>query len=201
MTIIRFRQGKGTLFKKENKMIKLDFLKFKALSHGMSTDQARYYLNGIHVIAKDNTLIMEATNGHALMRITDAQGYMPDVNEIISADTVKMVLKLFFKTSRIYADFDRKILDVDGLEYPMVLIDGTFPDIDRVIPDNREDKIPNGFGFDLGYLEDFSKSLRAFGKTKAFAKLVFGDDKSCPLRIEAEHEGMDYLGALMPTKT
>ncbi|MCK5604790.1 hypothetical protein KAR91_23070, partial [Candidatus Pacearchaeota archaeon] len=169
--------------------------------YGMSTDGERDHM-GIHVSTKGNSLVMQSTDGHRLMRITETitQEGLPEINEIISAETVEMVLKLFTKRSAIEADFKEESLVVNGRKYPLILINGVFPNADSVIPNNTSETVPNGFGLDLEYASDFDKSLKALGKPRAQVIMLFGDKKSMPLKIEASHDDMEYLGVLMPVR-
>lgn len=109
----------------------------------ISTEETRYYLNGIYLHATKNgttsVLRAVATDGHRLARVempmpSGAKG-MPGiivprkaVNELRklleeSADTVRIALS----ETRIRFAFDRVVLTSK-------LIDGTFPDYERVIP-------------------------------------------------------------------
>lgn len=181
-------------------MIPIQYEVFKALQYSMSKEETRYYLNGIHVSAKDLTLQIQSTDGHRLMRVScECSSEHHGLSEIISSETVKMIIKLFGKRDKIVADFENENIIVNNVDYyPMKLIDGTFPDADRVVPTNDSQKIPNGFGFNLGYVADFAKALRALGCKKPYAKMYFGEAKSNPLAVKYNHEGLKFLGVLMP---
>jgi len=108
----------------------------------ISTEETRYYLNGIFLHASDTgqpTLRAVATDGHRLARVTvdrpEGAAGMPDV--IVPRKCVAEVRKLLDETegeveislsaSKIRFDFGSAILTSK-------LIDGTFPDYSRVIP-------------------------------------------------------------------
>ena len=108
----------------------------------ISTEETRYYLNGIFLHAVDGgtpTLRAVATDGHRLARVTidrpEGAAGMPDV--IVPRKCVAEVRKLLdesdgtvevsLSASKIRFDFGTAMLTSK-------LIDGTFPDYSRVIP-------------------------------------------------------------------
>lgn len=106
----------------------------------ISTEETRYYLNGIFLHASDDTLRAAATDGHRLARYTlalpdGAQG-MPDV--IVPRKCVGELHKLLSEAgdTRVQVDLSpNKIRFTLGRAVlTSKLIDGTFPDYSRVIP-------------------------------------------------------------------
>jgi DNA polymerase-3 subunit beta len=112
----------------------------------ISTEETRYYLNGIYLHApkgKDASLRAVATDGHRLARAetampTGASG-MPGV--IVPRKTVGELYKLVQDSSEqvAVALSDTKIrFALDSVVLTSKLIDGTFPDYERVIPANND---------------------------------------------------------------
>ncbi len=113
----------------------------------ISTEETRYYLNGIylHATERDDTLVLRAvaTDGHRLASVeaplpSGAAG-MPGV--IVPRKTVTELRKLIED----YADevdvalSESKIrFTFDGAVMTSKLIDGTFPDYQRVIPEGND---------------------------------------------------------------
>lgn len=113
----------------------------------ISTEETRYYLNGIYLHAAEGTdgpvLRAVATDGHRLARfemaLPDGAAEMPGV--IIPRKTVGELQKLIEESNasvevslsetRIRFAFDSTILTSK-------LIDGTFPDYERVIPSGND---------------------------------------------------------------
>jgi len=113
----------------------------------MSTEETRYYLNGIYLHAADNdgvaVLRAVATDGHRLARfempLPEGASGMPGI--IIPRKTIgelrKLVeeagdsIKVSLSESKIRFDFDHIVLTSK-------LIDGTFPDYQRVIPKGND---------------------------------------------------------------
>ena len=105
----------------------------------ISTEETRYYLNGIYLHTVDGKLRAVATDGHRLARVdmplpSGADG-MPGI--IVPRKTVTELLKLLEagEESVKIAVSDTKIrFDLGNVTLTSKLIDGTFPDYGRVIP-------------------------------------------------------------------
>ncbi|UIJ45288.1 DNA polymerase III subunit beta [Sphingomonas cannabina] len=109
----------------------------------ISTEETRYYLNGIFLHIADDSLKAAATDGHRLARVTvakpDGADGMPDV--IVPRKAVGELRKLLDEVdgsvgvslsgSKIRFDLGQAILTSK-------LIDGTFPDYSRVIPTGND---------------------------------------------------------------
>ncbi|MBY0331676.1 MAG: DNA polymerase III subunit beta [Acetobacteraceae bacterium] len=110
----------------------------------ISTEETRYYLNGIylHVADSDGARVLRAvaTDGHRLARmqvepVPEGASGMPGV--IVPRKTVNEVRKLAEETQDEIAVrlSDTKIrFDIGTVQLTSKLIDGTFPEYERVIP-------------------------------------------------------------------
>ncbi|HEY8963440.1 MAG TPA: DNA polymerase III subunit beta [Alphaproteobacteria bacterium] len=112
----------------------------------MSADETRYYLNGIYVHAADHSgvavLRAVATDGHRLARfqmpLPDGAQKMPGV--IIPRKTVTELGKLLEEAAdnvKISLSENKIRFSVDHIEMTSKLIDGTFPDYEKVIPNDN----------------------------------------------------------------
>lgn len=112
----------------------------------ISTEETRYYLNGIYMHAHDGALRTVATDGHRLALAemslpTGAEG-LPGI--IVPRKTVAEIRRLIdghdgdvslsVSDAKIRFNFDNAVLTSK-------LIDGTFPDYERVIPHNNEKEL------------------------------------------------------------
>lgn len=113
----------------------------------ISTEETRFYLNGIYLhAAKDGkkpTLRAVATDGHRLARLEldlpDGAAEMPGI--IVPRKTVTELRRLLDDAEGAVdvSLSDTKIQFVsDGVELTSKLIDGTFPDYQRVIPASND---------------------------------------------------------------
>ncbi len=109
----------------------------------VSTEETRYYLNGIYFHVTDGQLRAVATDGHRLARVEleapDGSRGMPGI--IVPRKTVNELRKLIDETDSTIgiALSDTKIrFSFDGAVLTSKLIDGTFPDYTRVIPTSND---------------------------------------------------------------
>ncbi|MGE4014347.1 MAG: DNA polymerase III subunit beta, partial [Alphaproteobacteria bacterium] len=113
----------------------------------ISTEETRYYLNGIycHAASADGVKVLRAvaTDGHRLARLQmplpEGAANMPGV--IVPRKAVGELRKLLDETAETVtiALSDTKIrFSFESVVLSSKLIDGTFPDYDRVIPQNND---------------------------------------------------------------
>jgi DNA polymerase-3 subunit beta len=124
-------------------------------SFAISTEETRYYLNGIYLHAADHDgvklLRAAATDGHRLARVEmalpEGASSMPGV--IVPRKAVMEVRKLIDEAAgsvRIALSETRVRFGFDDILLTSKLIDGTFPDYERVIPQNNDKimEVPRG---------------------------------------------------------
>ena len=113
----------------------------------ISTEETRYYLNGIYIHSADSdgvkVLRAVATDGHRLARVElplpDGAGTMPGV--IIPRKTIAELHKLLDETTgnvEIALSDTRIQFTVGPITLTSKLIDGTFPEYERVIPRDND---------------------------------------------------------------
>jgi len=113
----------------------------------ISTEETRYYLNGIFFHVSDDELKAAATDGHRLARFTiprpDGAEGMPDV--IVPRKCVAELRKLLEEALDTNVEVDLSASKVrftlggeNGVVLTSKLIDGTFPDYTRVIPTGND---------------------------------------------------------------
>ena len=101
----------------------------------MSTEETRYYLNGVYLHNHGDMVRAVATDGHRLARIdSDISCDIPGV--IVPRRAVDDLCKLFKGSDAVSVGIsDTKIrAQGDGMTLVTKVIDGTFPDYSRVIP-------------------------------------------------------------------
>jgi DNA polymerase-3 subunit beta len=113
----------------------------------ISTEETRYYLNGIFLHVSEDELKAAATDGHRLARYTvprpDGADGMPDV--IVPRKCVAELRKLLEEALDTNVLIDLSASKVrftlggeNGVVLTSKLIDGTFPDYTRVIPTGND---------------------------------------------------------------
>lgn len=105
------------------------------VSFAVSTEETRYYLNGVYLHTKGDNLAAVATDGHRLARHI-AEYEVPDFKGIIIP---RKLVGLVPKGDIAVSLSDTKIRLVSGdTTIASKLIDGTFPDYERVIPSGND---------------------------------------------------------------
>ena len=113
----------------------------------ISTEETRYYLNGIFLHVADDELKAAATDGHRLARFTlarpDGAEGMPDI--IVPRKCVGELRKLLEEALDTNVEIDLSASKIrftlggeNGVVLTSKLIDGTFPDYTRVIPTSND---------------------------------------------------------------
>jgi DNA polymerase-3 subunit beta len=112
------------------------------VQYSMAQQDIRYYLNGLLLVARGNELRVVATDGHRLAYAAEALPTTPAPIEVILPR--KTVLEL----SRQLADSDDQLeitltpnqacFNFNNIQLVSKLIDGKFPDYERVIPKHHE---------------------------------------------------------------
>lgn len=116
----------------------------------MSSEETRHYLNGLYLHAAEGenggVLRVVATDGHRLARadvdVPDGATEMPGV--IVPRKTVAQIRRLLDETGGtvdVSLSETRIRFRFGGLELVSKLIDGTFPDYNRVIPTDNDKKL------------------------------------------------------------
>ena len=114
-----------------------------AVAFAISTEETRYYLNGIFLHAAEGGMMLVATDGHRLAKrfISAAPGAMPGI--ILPKKTVGILSKLLSDKSvkdaevRVEASDQKVRFSLPGITITSKLIDGTFPDYQRVVPQSH----------------------------------------------------------------
>ena len=115
---------------------------FEKSKFAMSTEETRYYLNGVYFHVANGldgkVLRAVATDGHRLAK-TEL-----DLSNVINISGIILPRKFILQLDRILSDFEGKVkiictdtqvsLEADNFIIISKLIDGTFPDYEKVIP-------------------------------------------------------------------
>lgn len=114
---------------------------FSFVQYAMAQQDIRYYLNGLLLVTKENTLRVVTTDGHRLAYAVETLSEATESIEVILPR--KTVLEL----SRQLTDSEEPIeitltpnqahFSFNNIEFISKLIDGKFPDYERVIPKNH----------------------------------------------------------------
>ncbi|PCJ31841.1 MAG: DNA polymerase III subunit beta [Gammaproteobacteria bacterium] len=108
-------------------------------SFAMASQDVRYYLNGLLLEREENTLRAVATDGHRL-----ALGSLTTSNSIAEKTSVIIPRKAILELGRLLNDTDETVtlafskqqikVELPNLHFTSKLIDGQFPNYERVLP-------------------------------------------------------------------
>lgn len=137
----RMSRGEGELVKLSISQKRLKRL-LGQVQYAMAQQDIRYYLNGLLLVVAGSELRAVATDGHRLAYASDELGgELPAVEVILPRKTV-------LELSRLLADNDEDVeIQLGGnqaqfrfgaIELVSKLIDGKFPDYERVIPKGHD---------------------------------------------------------------
>jgi DNA polymerase III subunit beta len=118
------------------------------VSFAMAVHDIRYYLNGILFVAEGKQLSLVATDGHRLAFSSATLDVEVPRQEVI------LPRKTVLEMQRLLSDKDGSIemqfagnqakFSFDGMEFVTKLVEGKFPDYNRVIPQNHGNSIVLG---------------------------------------------------------
>jgi DNA polymerase-3 subunit beta len=118
------------------------------VSFAMAVHDIRYYLNGILFVAEGKQLSLVATDGHRLAFASSTLDVEVPKQEVI------LPRKTVIELQRLLSDAEGAIemqfasnqarFTFGGMEFVTKLVEGKFPDYNRVIPKNHSNKITLG---------------------------------------------------------
>lgn len=173
----------------------------------------RYYLNGVHIKQTTRDLTIETTDGHRFVRFNSDTVRINGVEEfniIIDRFAVTQLLQTiknngYHKTN--IADVTIKQInhahgDRSGfVEFDILkcdLIDGKFPDLDRVLWKNTPGNISE-YALNTQYLADLPKIVKPFN-THLGIKLTFLDEQSSVKFTFDTKTDFETIGVIMPIR-
>lgn len=117
----------------------------------ISTDSTRYYMNGACLYCRHSRAGVVATDGHRLRHVTlqmERSESFGDFRVILPRACVAFLLRNFTEADSVSLAGGRLrpqriVIEASGYTYTSRLIDGTFPDFERVIPTDQA----GAFGF------------------------------------------------------
>ena len=143
--LVQESPGFGPAFSVPQKTLK-DLL--GQVSFAMAVHDIRYYLNGILFVAEGKQLSLVATDGHRLAfasALLDIE--VPRQEVILPRKTVIEMQRLLSEVEGAiemqFANNQAKF-SFDGMEFVTKLVEGKFPDYNRVIPKNHKNRITLG---------------------------------------------------------
>lgn len=143
--LVQEAPGFGPIFSVPQKTLK-DLL--GQVAFAMAVHDIRYYLNGILFVAEGKQLSLVATDGHRLaFASVTLEIEVPRQEVILPRKTVLELQRLLSDAEgAIQMQFasNQAKFDFGGMEFVTKLVEGKFPDYNRVIPKNHKNSITLG---------------------------------------------------------
>lgn len=162
-------------------------------------NEVRYYLNGVHVFSRDGRLCFEITNGHYMARLIHENYHGEQIDIIISRSSLdRYKIEKDFSIEIVKKDNFTAIISCAGIDYTAELIEGAFPDIDKIIPSIEREELPATYNPD--YLSGITKAWRGmFGMKKDTVKIVqYG--QAAPGMVQYLEDDYSFSAAIMPLR-
>lgn len=106
----------------------------------MAVNDIRFYLNGVHVSVEKARIVFTATNGALLHRASVAidPHDSPALTGIVAGASVARIIEVAGRHERVEISLSRDRFGIEDAEVLLSkLVDGQYPDADRVIPTAR----------------------------------------------------------------
>ncbi len=170
----------------------------------VSDDETRYFMNGIFIEKKDDSLIMVATDGRRLAFVDrKIPIHMENLKGVILPPKILTIVKKLSsgEGSLSLAFTDKNVfIRMDGKSFSSNLIDGQFPDYRRVIPDSQKHRAV----VDRKRLEDALRRVSLLVEQKS-RKVIFAvkdgaitvSSKESELGVASEEVPCEYRGPEM----
>lgn len=190
-----------------------------------STESTRYYLNGVHARKRRGTpgVLLEATNGNILALECDQLGEVVGADEYVTGgpsyivarwtiEAIKKAVKVQAKTWRIKPEELRVLISAAGFQFthakangasavysvapqPSCFIDGSFPEVERVMP--QVDETHEGTK-DAYNAENLAALAMASGSDCSFFR-IYSAGIGNPALVRFSGAPM-WLGVIMPCR-
>ena len=185
--------------------VTLNIRALRAVLVAVSTEETRYYLNGINLEFTPDGVVMAATDGHRMIVLRQPYGEhaatAAHASVIVPRDLVaklKVKLKTLDETSLTISDDGRLTFEHAGEMFGGSRVDGTFPDYRRVMPQDLDGKPAQ---YNPLYLADFAKARKELGGDRTTSPVVRYNGESPAVVDFAYETGFDAFGVLMPLRT
>ncbi len=175
----------------------------------VSKDATRYYLAGVHFRNDDGGegVRICATNGHVLITGNGGQREgppLPDEGVIVPTNLLpkgpsRVVLDTFIEYD--HETRELKVTDPKGNTVLGTAIEGTYPDIDRIVPKGDDGiEAVSEIGMSAEVLEKINKALRMFGAGSRVVSRMRFRGASNAVEFLASADGQQVTGVALPCR-
>jgi DNA polymerase-3 subunit beta len=117
-------------------------------SFAMAYQDARHFLNGLHVCSHEGNLISVCTDGHRLAKYTSSISCDDDISIIIPRKCILEINRILGAyndnkdiIAELYVNNNSLVIKIDDYILVSKLIEGNYPNFNKVIPETTKSKI------------------------------------------------------------
>ena len=184
--------------------VTLSIRALRAVLVAVSSEETRYYLNGVNLEFTPDGVIMAATDGHRMIVLRQPYGEhaatAAHASVIVPRDLVaklKVKHKTLDETTLTIGDDGRLTFEHAGESFGGSRIDGVFPNYRQVMP-----KDLNGVAaqYNQAYLADFAKARKELGGDRTTSPVVRYNGENPAVVDFAYGTGFQAVGVIMPIR-
>lgn len=171
-----------------------DLLKgLKTVQYAASTEQTRYFLNGVYFELKDKKLNLVATDGRRLSKTDIAVNTQIEAGIIVPVKALNILAKVVKPDMELKVIIDEKqvFFFCDNISIVSNIIDGTFPNYHQVIPAFTDYSV-----IEINVSELMAKVERVIPLVEKLTNKMIFDFKDNELLIKAANENGDIMDTM-----
>ena len=166
------------IYENETKIASIPYEVARIASQFVSKDYSKQLLMGIHLKVNKKNITIESTDGHRLFTFSfpnNELGFKLEKNVVIPGSIFKSQIKNCTKiliTDNLITFMNEEIF-LSSIHYQQ--IEGTYPNIEQLIPDKFSNNFEKEFSFNCDYIGQFCNQVKKLSTNKA---ITFNGNKS-----------------------
>lgn len=183
--------------------LNIDVTMLKAVRFAASSEETRYYLQGVFLKTQGDHVVMVATDGH---RMICARHLRTDGDDVLPAgiiiplrliDRIKIAKKLKDHTGTLTVDGQMITLRYANDFFTDQIVDGSFPDYTRVVPKGWSNEPAT---YNPVYLVDFVKAMKIISGDVNPVLVVHQNGLNPAVVNLSSGNEWDWFGVIMPMR-
>ena len=174
------------IYENETKIASIPYEVLRVASQFVSKDYSKYLLMGIHLKVENDKITVASTDGHRLFYFkfpNNQLGFKLNKSITIPGTVFKSQIKQATKvliTDNLITFMNEEIF-LSSVHYQQ--IEGTYPNIEQLIPDSFTNNFEKEFSFNCDYIGQFCNQVKKLSTNKVIT--FNGNDSNKPFEISA----------------
>ena len=158
------------IYENETKIASIPYEVLRVASQFISKDQNKYLLWGVHLKVENEEITVASTDGHRLFYFkfpNNELGFKLNKNITIPGSVFKSQIKNATKvliTDNLITFMNEEIF-LSSIHYQQ--IEGTYPNIEQLIPDSFTNNFEKEFSFNCDYIGQFCNQVKKLSSSKS----------------------------------